>query len=112
MLLIKLALGDRRNQMQIAGSTDINIFGLTADTRLVEPGFLFAALEGGQTDGRKFIPEAGERGAVAILAPCGTKLDVHLGLQKAVSLISCDNPRLAYADISARFLIHREGVTI
>ncbi|HHZ76942.1 MAG TPA: UDP-N-acetylmuramoyl-L-alanyl-D-glutamate--2,6-diaminopimelate ligase [Rhodospirillales bacterium] len=89
--------------MQIAGSTDINIFGLTADSRLVEPGFLFAALEGGQTDGRKFIPEAVERGAIAILAPLGTKLDVYLGLQKSVSLISCDNPRLAYADISARF---------
>ncbi|MBV9862846.1 MAG: hypothetical protein JO267_11955, partial [Alphaproteobacteria bacterium] len=43
------------------------ITGLTADSRRVQPGFLFAALRGTQTDGRKFAGEAAKRGAVAIL---------------------------------------------
>ena len=46
----------------------ITIKGLTADSRLVEPGFVFAALPGTLADGAKFIPDALQRGAVAILA--------------------------------------------
>ena len=41
-----------------ASSADIDISGLTADSRAVEPGFLFAALPGVRTDGLRFIPDA------------------------------------------------------
>ena len=50
----------------------LDIAGVTADSRQVVPGDLFAALPGGRTDGRDFIAEAVQRGAVAILAPHGT----------------------------------------
>ncbi|MGE5442879.1 MAG: Mur ligase domain-containing protein, partial [Bacteroidota bacterium] len=40
---------------EVAG---IRITGLTADSRLVQPGFLFAALHGSRADGRAFIDEA------------------------------------------------------
>ncbi len=46
--------------------------GVTADSRAVRPGFLFAALPGTKVDGRDFIPEAVRRGAAAVLAPIGT----------------------------------------
>jgi UDP-N-acetylmuramoyl-L-alanyl-D-glutamate--2,6-diaminopimelate ligase len=46
--------------------------GITADSRAVRPGFLFAALPGSRTDGRAFIAEAVARGAAAVLAPTGT----------------------------------------
>ena len=52
--------------------TDIDIVGITADSRGVVPGDMFAALPGTKVDGRKFIGEAVRRGAVAILAPTGT----------------------------------------
>jgi UDP-N-acetylmuramoyl-L-alanyl-D-glutamate--2,6-diaminopimelate ligase len=52
---------------ELAGVT-----GITADSRAVRPGFLFAALPGVKADGRRFIPEAVARGAVAVLAPEGT----------------------------------------
>ena len=46
--------------------------GITADSRAVQPGFLFAALPGTSQDGTRYIAEAVARGAVAILAPEGT----------------------------------------
>src|ERR1700761_1074145 len=50
----------------------LDIAGVTADSRHVVPGDLFAALPGSRADGRAFIADAVERGAVAILAPAGT----------------------------------------
>ncbi len=50
----------------------LDIAGVTADSRQVAPGDLFAALPGTRIDGRAFIGQAVERGAVAILAPPGT----------------------------------------
>jgi UDP-N-acetylmuramoyl-L-alanyl-D-glutamate--2,6-diaminopimelate ligase len=51
----------------------VDVAGITADSRLVEPGFLFAAIPGVQQDGRAFIAEAVARGAAAVLAPEGTE---------------------------------------
>ncbi|WP_291298251.1 UDP-N-acetylmuramoyl-L-alanyl-D-glutamate--2,6-diaminopimelate ligase [Elioraea sp.] len=48
------------------------IAGLTADSRAVMPGYLFAALPGAKADGRAFIGDAVARGAAAVLAPPGT----------------------------------------
>ena len=50
-------------------ATDPEITGVTADSRKVRPGFLFAALPGSKVDGRSFIAGALEAGAVAVLAP-------------------------------------------
>jgi UDP-N-acetylmuramoyl-L-alanyl-D-glutamate--2,6-diaminopimelate ligase len=50
----------------------VPITGLTADSRRVAPGFLFAALPGARADGRRFIADAVASGAAAILAPTGT----------------------------------------
>ena len=48
---------------------DPEIAGVTADSRKVRPGFLFAALPGSKIDGRSFIPTALGAGAAAVLAP-------------------------------------------
>ncbi len=49
------------------------ITGLTADSRAVKPGYLFAALPGTKSDGRDYIAAALRQGAAAILAPSGTQ---------------------------------------
>ena len=46
---------------------DPEITGVTADSRLVRPGFLFAALPGASADGRAFIPAALAAGVAAVL---------------------------------------------
>ncbi len=51
---------------------DVDVAGITADSRQVVPGDLFAALPGTAVDGRVYIADAVRKGAVAILAPLGT----------------------------------------
>lgn len=51
----------------------LDVTGVTADSRQVAPGYLFAALPGTQVDGRRFIADAVARGAAAVLAPPGTE---------------------------------------
>ena len=46
---------------------DVEINSLTADSRQVESGSLFAALPGDKLDGRDYIESAIENGASAIL---------------------------------------------
>ncbi len=81
-----------------ATAADPEIAGLTADSRTVAPGYLFAALPGGRADGRDFIADALARGAAAVLAPPGTTLDGN-----AVPLITEDDPRRGFALLAARF---------
>ncbi len=53
--------------------TDGAAHGITADSRAVRPGMIFAALPGAKADGRRFIADAVRAGAVAVLAPDGTE---------------------------------------
>jgi len=79
---------------------DIRIAGLSADSRRIEPGFLFAALPGAARDGRAFIADAVRRGAAAILAPRDTVAPAGLG---GVPLLLDDNPRRTLALAASRF---------
>ena len=99
MRLTNLLVGEQWNEMEIAGPTDADITGLTADSRKVESGFLFAAFEGAVVDGRDFIPDAIARGAAAILAPEGTRLEDS---RDGVTLLTSALPRRDYAQMSAR----------
>jgi UDP-N-acetylmuramoyl-L-alanyl-D-glutamate--2,6-diaminopimelate ligase len=77
---------------------DPEITGLTADSRAVRPGDLFAALPGAKVDGRTYIADAIRLGAAAILAPTGTTLDAA-----DIALITDDEPRRRFAQMAARF---------
>ena len=77
---------------------DINITGLTADSRLVAPGMLFVALSGTKADGMAFAGEAAARGATAILAEDNAKADAL-----SVPVLRSREPRQALAHLAARF---------
>ena len=83
---------------------ELEIRGLASDSRKVEEGYLFAALPGSRVDGRDFIRQAIDRGAVAVLAPSGTELK---GRDKAIPLITDDNPRKLLAAMAAQFYQHQ-----
>ena len=55
-------------EVQLApADRDVAIEALCYDSRGVAPGSLFAALRGLETDGHRFVPQAIEAGAAALL---------------------------------------------
>jgi UDP-N-acetylmuramoyl-L-alanyl-D-glutamate--2,6-diaminopimelate ligase len=85
------------------GSPSPEISGLTADSREVRPGYLFAALPGAKLDGRRFIDDAVARGAVAILTDDWHGLDALRSGQNPVAIVGDANPRRRLALMAARF---------
>jgi UDP-N-acetylmuramoyl-L-alanyl-D-glutamate--2,6-diaminopimelate ligase len=75
--------------------SDPEITGVTADSRKVKPGFLFAALPGSTVDGAVFAARAVEAGAAAVIA------DQDLNL--SVPTVVCRDPRRGYALAAANF---------
>ena len=93
MLLSKLINGDGTSSAR-----SLDIIGITSDSREVRPGYLFAALPGFDLDGRDYIGDALDHGAVAILAEPDTAIrrsDAHLVVDS--------NPRRRLAVVASRF---------
>ena len=82
--------------VSVSGPTDVDITGVTADSRLVRKGSLFVAIPGTAQDGAQFIPQAIEKGAVAIV------LSGAPAPSPAVSVVVHD-PRAALALLAANF---------
>ncbi len=82
--------------------SDVQVSGVTHDSRAVMPGDLFVAWPGGRFDGRAFVPQAMARGAVAVLAPG----DRPLGFPEGMPWISAPDPRALLGPLSARVFAH------
>jgi UDP-N-acetylmuramoyl-L-alanyl-D-glutamate--2,6-diaminopimelate ligase len=80
------------------GDLDVEITGLTADSRLAVPGSLFVAVPGFKTDGAKFINAAISKGATAIVAQTSVAPPAS-----AAIFINVDDPRAALSLIAANF---------
>jgi len=80
---------------------DVTFLGANMDSRKIQPGQLFIALQG-QRDGHEFIPMAMEKGAAAVLCsrPCGD-----------VPAIIAEDPRQALGEI-ARHERRRIGMKV
>lgn len=90
------------------GCGDLTISALTADSRQVQPGSLFAAIAGSRTDGARFVADAVARGAVAILVKSGT----GIAAPADVPVLVADDPRHALARIAARFYGSQPATTV
>ncbi|HXE87195.1 MAG TPA: Mur ligase family protein, partial [Hyphomicrobiaceae bacterium] len=82
-----------------SGYDQVSIAGLTADSREVRPGWLFAALRGSKADGSRFVAEAVAKGVAAVLTEAGTQVEVPA----RVPLLVSAEPRRALALMAARF---------
>ena len=82
-----------------AGSGNVEVAGITSDSRNVRPGFVFAAISGSKADGARFISDAVTKGAVAILTRQDTEV-VGIG---DVPVLRADEPRRVLALMAARF---------
>ena len=83
--------------LDAAPGSDPQVAGITADSRKVEPGFVFAALAGAKADGARYAAQAVERGAVAVLT--GQGADVG---DLAVPVLRSAEPRGSLARLAAR----------
>ncbi|MBI1909764.1 MAG: UDP-N-acetylmuramoyl-L-alanyl-D-glutamate--2,6-diaminopimelate ligase [Deltaproteobacteria bacterium] len=82
-----------------AGNLSIPVCGITCHSKKVRPGFIFAALPGLKTEGKLFIEEAIDRGAVGILSqdPPPSPWNTQLGWAQV------KEPRKALARLSSNF---------
>ena len=81
---------------------DPEVRGLSADSRRVMPGFLFAALPGARLDGRQFVAQALERGAVAVLTDEPGLALLPEGAADRAAILVDDNPRRRFALLASR----------
>jgi UDP-N-acetylmuramoyl-L-alanyl-D-glutamate--2,6-diaminopimelate ligase len=85
---------------------DLEVTGISSDSRQVRPGVIFFALAGSKADGAAYAADAAGRGAAAIVA----------GRESAISgsstpVLAVDDPRLALA-LSAARLFGRQPETM
>ena len=86
---------------------DLDVGGVSADSRAIKPGDIFVAIEGGKTDGLNFIGPAIAAGAVAVVAQRRPGTPMPGG----VAFVRAGNPRRALALIAAK-LYPRQPSTI
>ncbi|PBC12285.1 UDP-N-acetylmuramoyl-L-alanyl-D-glutamate--2,6-diaminopimelate ligase [Mesorhizobium sp. WSM3859] len=79
-------------------SGDLEVTGLSSDSRSVKTGVVFFALAGSKADGSAYAADAAGRGAVAIVAGKGAAVS---GL--SIPVLAVDDPRHALALAAARF---------
>src|SRR5947209_20213119 len=75
----------------------IEITALAYDSRLVKPGGLFVAIPGTHTDGRRYLADAAQHGAIAALGPSIDATDPPL------PYIEVDDVRIALANLACAF---------
>ncbi len=75
----------------------IDITALAYDSQLVKPGGLFIAIPGTHTDGRRYLADAAQHGAIAALGPRIDATDLPL------PYIEVDDVRIALANLACAF---------
>lgn len=86
------------NVLQTIGSTDLTITSIEFDSRKVEPGQLFIAVKGFETDGHRYIENAIEKGANSVI--CENLPD---NIHEGVTYILVDNSALSLGIAASNF---------
>ena len=74
---------------------DIEIKGITIDSRKAEPGYVFICITGAERDGHDFAKSASQNGASVIVAERSLDLDIPV--------IEYENTKLAMAELASKF---------
>ncbi|MEJ2554150.1 MAG: Mur ligase family protein, partial [Gammaproteobacteria bacterium] len=79
---------------------DVNCTSVSIDTRTLQPGALFVALQGPNFDGHDFVDAASKRGAAAAM--------VHRPVDHGLPVIHVDDTRLALGRLAAAWRARRD----
>jgi UDP-N-acetylmuramoyl-L-alanyl-D-glutamate--2,6-diaminopimelate ligase len=85
-----------------AGVAEMQVTGITVDSRAVKPGNVFVAVSGAKTNGARFIEQAVKAGAVAVAAEQRPET-----LPAGIAFIQTKNPRRFLALGAATFFPHQ-----
>ena len=83
--------------LEHSGNTDVEIKGLTADSRKVKEGYLFVALKGSSENGHRYLADAVQKGARALVVQ-----DAETGVTGA-TVVRLPDTRSAFFDLAERF---------
>jgi UDP-N-acetylmuramoyl-L-alanyl-D-glutamate--2,6-diaminopimelate ligase len=81
----------------LSGNPDLEIKGLTYDSRQVQPGSLFVALRGHQQNGHDYLQDAVRKGAIALVA------EEFKGIGEDVTKVKVPNSREALSKLAVQF---------
>jgi UDP-N-acetylmuramoyl-L-alanyl-D-glutamate--2,6-diaminopimelate ligase len=84
---------------EVLPESDRSITGIAANSRDVQPGYLFVAIEGTEADGHDFVHDAVRRGAAAIVAE-------HMVDDVPVPVFEVRDARRALASLAAEWYGH------
>ena len=95
---LRALLADSALVAPLGPAENIEISGISSDSRQIAKGDLFVALSGSKTDGARFIEDAVRKGAVAVLTGTG-----HANAVDSVPVIVAEDPRRALSLAAANF---------
>src|ERR1700756_1290466 len=84
-----------------AGLAERNIKGISSDSRKVMQDMVFFAVPGTREDGLRYVPQAVQKGAIAIVAECEPGVPL-----RGVAVIKTEDARSALAHGAAAFFPH------
>ncbi|MCM8795882.1 MAG: UDP-N-acetylmuramoyl-L-alanyl-D-glutamate--2,6-diaminopimelate ligase [Candidatus Omnitrophica bacterium] len=87
-------------KLKISLEDDFEVAGITCNSKEVRPNFVFVAVKGTKEDGHKFIKEAINNGARAVIVQ---SKDYRLKSRKRVPMIVVQNTRKVIAELASEF---------
>ena len=88
--------------LKAKGDLDVEIKGISSNSKEVKEGDLFVAIKGFEVDGHKFVNDAIEKGASAIIIEEGCDLK-SFDVPKELSVVMAKDTRKALAIVSSNF---------
>lgn len=83
--------------IKIRGNIELEIEGVSQDSRTIQKGYLFICIDGFVRDGHQYIPEAIRKGAKAVL------VQKNISLDKDITSIQVGDTRKALALLANRY---------
>lgn len=88
--------------LKAKGNLDIEIKSIESDSRKISKDGMFVAIKGFETDGHKYIKQAVENGATAIMIQEGTKINKE-DITDDTTIIMAPDTRIAAAKMACNF---------
>ena len=96
--------------LKARGNLSIDITSVESDSRKINKNSLFVAIKGFEVDGHKFIKQAIQNGATAVMIQAGEKLN-KADIPDDLTIIMAPDTRIALAKIACNFYGNPAGST-